>query len=530
MKIIKKCRLLVCIVLLIFGSYYNPQKVKAEAFTLGGGALAFASTGAAATAALPVLVIGVTAFILLGLTISNWDDIAAFGHQVALQLEVAGHNLADYVSGTAITIDNSIKKAILDTYGRTGSSIDKYYNPIDYSGGAIINVGRLDTLDRLDASIYLEYLGHNFRYSENIVNDIYEKSNIFLTNSEESMWTELNSRYTGINQYVLRSITVITSFEPTDARVAYFDLINLGTQREVRDSSGKLTQLVYNLSASDIEDFVGSEDHFTNFSTAIATDMPVTITDVSIPELNIGSVREEISTANMMETAISITQVEDYIDTAFPTTTTVTFDETADLTGVTLTDIDTISDYTLTDQQVDDLTNIRAGTSTATGSIPTGLDWLSNLWDWLKRLLDAILAIPGALLAGLQALWDILIKWLTDIWTAITAIPGAISKAWTDALTWAFGVDQAWLDARIKNLRLAFNRKFPNIQAFNYNFADKPAFDDIKITLPGFGTHSVVSGSAMTAFAVKAKPFVGGMFYLLTALFFMRKFYKVSED
>ena len=97
-------------------------------------------------------------------------------------------------------------------------------------------------------------------------------------------------------------------------------------------------------------------------------------------------------------------------------------------------------------------------------------------------------------------------------------------------MTWTFGIDQAKLDARLKDLRLAFNSKFPNIQAFNYNFRDKQAFDDIKITLPGFGSQTVVSGLAMTAFAVKAKPFISGIFYLLTALFFMRKFYKVSED
>ena len=200
----------------------------------------------------------------------------------------------------------------------------------------------------------------------------------------------------------------------------------------------------------------------------------------------------------------------------------------------------------MTDTQVQDLTRIKSGVDTAvnTGAdtaidsmtgpasagVGAGWDWLSKLWEWLKKLLDAILGLPAAILAGLQALWDSLIKWLTDIWTAISAIPGAISKAWTDALTWAFGVDQAWLDVRIKNLRLAFNSKFPNIQAFNYRFGDKSAFDDIRITLPGFGTHAVVSGSAMTAFAVKAKPFISGIFYLLTALFFMRKFYKVSED
>ncbi|MCG9864954.1 hypothetical protein [Streptococcus suis] len=535
-RMLKKCQLLFCVLLLVFSSYYNTQKVKADVMTLGGGAIALAGTGAAAASALPILVIGLAAVLILGLTVTNWDDIAAFGNQVALELEATGYAYTDFVSGTAIRIDNNFKKAALEVYGRTGPTISKYYKSVDYSGGTVVNIGCLDTPDRLDAIDYLEYMDHDFPYSENVVNGIYDSSNIFLSNAEQSKWNALNSDYTGVNQYVLSSITVITSFEPTTAKVAYFDLINIGTQKEIRDNSGNLTGLILTLTASEVEDFVGSKDHVTKFATAIASDAPVTITDVSIPELNIGKVREEISTGNMMQTAISTPQIEQYINTAFPaTSTTVTFDNLADVTGATLTNIGAISDYTLTDQQVNDLAKVRDGTITSTGAIagataPAGLDWLSKLWEWLKKLLDAILGLPAAILAGLQALWDSLIKWLTDIWTAITAIPGAISKAWTDALTWAFGVDQAWLDARIKNLRLAFNSKFPNIQAFNYHFGDKAAFDDIRITLPGFGTHAVVSGSAMTAFAVKAKPFISGLFYLLTALFFMRKFYKVSED
>ncbi|MGC4439597.1 hypothetical protein ABXW85_12040, partial [Streptococcus suis] len=181
------------------------------------------------------------------------------------------------------------------------------------------------------------------------MNGIYDSSNIFLSNAEQSKWNALNSDYTGVNQYVLSSITVITSFEPTTAKVAYFDLINMGTQKEIRDNSGNLTGLILTLTASEVEDFVGSKDHVTKFATAIASDAPVTITDVSIPELNIGKVREEISTGNMMQTAISTPQIEQYINTAFPaTSTTVTCDNLADVTGATLTNIGAISDYTLT--------------------------------------------------------------------------------------------------------------------------------------------------------------------------------------
>ncbi|MGC4440895.1 hypothetical protein ABXW85_18735, partial [Streptococcus suis] len=87
------------------------------------------------------------------------------------------------------------------------------------------------------------------------MNGIYDSSNIFLSNAEQSKWNALNSDYTGVNQYVLSSITVITSFEPTTAKVAYFDLINMGTQKEISDNSGNLTGLILTLTASEVEDF-----------------------------------------------------------------------------------------------------------------------------------------------------------------------------------------------------------------------------------------------------------------------------------
>ena len=264
------------------------------------------------------------------------------------------------------------------------------------------------------------------------------------------------------------------------------------------------------------------------------------ITSVKIPELNINKTAEPVHLDKLKTSGIDSATVDQYIDTAFPSEQTVTYNMDANVTDTTLLNLPNISDKVYTDAQVKTLSDIetRTDSTTTDGTIDSNTGTVStpntgfwdSLWNWLKNLLDAIKAIPGAILAGLQALWDILIKWLTDIWTAITAIPGAISTAWTDALTWSFGIDQAKLDARLKDLRLAFNSKFPNIKAFNYNFGDKQSFDDIKITLPGFGSQTVVSGSAMTAFAVKAKPFIGGIFYLLTALFFMRKFYKVSED
>ena len=538
-----------CIVILIFTTS-RPRTVKAEALTLGGGLSYLAGAGASA-ASLPILIIGLAAVLLLGLVVTNWDDIAAFGNAVADELRLAGYALSSFVNGTSVKIDNTFKSAVLKAYGKTGTTMAKYYPTADYSGGTFVKTGLLNTKDRLDASVYLEYLDHDFPYSDNVVNNIYGDSNIFLSTAPPSSWKTLNSSYTGVNQYVLSSITVITSFEPTTAKVAYFDLINLGTQKEVRDANGNLTKLILRLTAQEVADFISKGEFLTEYATALATDKPVTITDVSIPELGIGSVREEISTANMMQNAMEVKTAEQYINVAFPNaSTTVTFNTQANVIGATLPQIGTLSDYTLTGAQTDQLARVRAGTATgtltgaqtATGTL-TGTGWLDKILEFLKKLLDAILAIPGLILDGLKALWD----WLAKILQAILAIPGGIigvlSKIWeflqtlskvisnaiTGALTWAFGIDGNWLKGRIESLQRQFRIKFPIMEPLRYDFGDKDVISDMNTSILG-RSYTILDGAIATKLASPIKMVFRALSYVLMALFFARKFHKVAED
>ncbi|MGC4440882.1 hypothetical protein ABXW85_18660, partial [Streptococcus suis] len=55
---------------------------------------------------------------------------------------------------------------------------------------------------------------------------------------------------TGASEAIAVANLVTWSFEPTTAKVAYFDLINMGTQKEIRDNSGNLTGLILTLTAS----------------------------------------------------------------------------------------------------------------------------------------------------------------------------------------------------------------------------------------------------------------------------------------
>lgn len=511
-SITKKIKIWFCIILLVLGLVTKPREAKADAFAIGGG-MTLVSLN---PAVLPFAIIGITAFLLLGWTITNWDDIVAFGNQVAIELKALGGNIADYITGSSVKVNSTFKQAVQNAREK-----DTYPSTVGGKG----YTGTLTT-----------DIGLHQKSVINLVNTPYGTPDLLIGNTTLGYYDSmtLSEKETAI---VIPKISFEVTFEPIEESLlkGVYLIASNGTKitpesltvlknqdgmvigyKGYHDRSDlKARSFVLNLGATEFIDFF--------------------IKSVKVPELNINKTAEPVHLDNLKSSGIDSATVNEYIDTAFPSEETVTFNMDANVTDTTLLNLPNISDKVYTDAQVKTLTDIQTKTedtidTTTDPSATTNTGFWDSLWNWLKKLLDAILAIPGAILAGLQALWDTLIKWLTDIWNAITAIPGAISTAWTDALTWAFGVDQAWLDARIKDLRLAFNSKFPNIRAFNYNFGDKQAFDDIKITLPGFGTQTVVSGLAMTAFAVKAKPFISGMFYLLTALFFMRKFYKVSED
>ncbi|KXT90653.1 hypothetical protein SMIDD26_01985 [Streptococcus mitis] len=242
-----------------------------------------------------------------------------------------------------------------------------------------------------------------------------------------------------------------------------------------------------------------------------------------------------------------------------------------------------VSDKTYSDDQLRELNKIRAGTGVANPAVPevgagslgigeipgtgsltgagelagagtlagsgattaagTGLGWLDKIIEWLKKLLNAILGIPGAILNGLKALWD----WLAKILQAILAIPGGIinilSKIWeflqtlskvisdaiTGAITWTFSIDETWLRGRLSGLNDIFRRKFPVMVPLRYDFNDKDTFSDMSINILG-SNYVILNGAIATKLASPIKMFFRALAYVLMALFFARKFHKVAED
>lgn len=577
-KRLKKIKIIFLIILTLFTFLSRPQRARADAFALGGSMYLVTLN----PAILPVVLVGLMACLLLGFTISNWDELQSFGAVVANELENLGTSINDYVSGTTVKIDSNFKKAVLSAYQKTGKTLPKYNKLVDYTGGTVVHLGVVNGADVYNATDILSYLDIDFKYFGNVVNgvDSGEKSNIYLSSS---------SGKTGA-QYNLSEITVIASVEPTRGNPTYFENTGLANTTYKRDVSGQVIELSTTLTAKEISEFVGSSTS-TPFAIGIASDVPVTITDVTIPQLGIGTNVGTISTDAMMSTSIEINKADEYVNTAFPSDARVRFRTDADVRGATLTNLSNISDTTLTGSQIKTLEGLESvaiseadiAPSSGTGSSSTGGFW-SLLWDWLKKIWEAIISIPSLILDGLKALfstitdwlsklWDLITSipnavvtgisylpdWLSKIWTSITSIPGAIVTAvtgfWTDllewvrsigegiasigrvittaikdALTWAFGIDGSWLKGRIEDLRRIFNSKFPAIKAIDYRFSDKATFDDLTMTIPNVGTVVVVKGSVVMQYGSILKNFLRAFFYLITALFFFKRFYKVAED
>ncbi|MGT2757722.1 hypothetical protein, partial [Streptococcus ovuberis] len=121
-KFIRKLKVVICIMLLLFVSLRS-KPVKAEAFTMSALPMTLSALN---PAIIPVALIGLAAVLLLGFTVSNWDEIVAFGNSVVQELQEMGHSISDFVSGMSVKIDDTFKKAAKNASVKLGDNIDKY--------------------------------------------------------------------------------------------------------------------------------------------------------------------------------------------------------------------------------------------------------------------------------------------------------------------------------------------------------------------------------------------------------------------
>lgn len=559
-KIIKKIVVCFCIVILLFTSAFKPKEVKADAGALSGGLL----LGGLNPAVLPWVVLGIVACVVLGYTIEHFDEVKAVGGAVADELKKMGHSVGEFVSGTSVKIDGTLKQAIKNVGAGLGSTAT-VPSTLVYKGGLLTNTGviapnstKLMVGGGPSASLYI--------------------------GTEKPAYNWIFSSYSfkeGID-YLVPQITVKVELEPTDSKVKL---------RTVTDSGIGAAGVDYNVGRNEkgqINYLSATIAHKgKGVGRSVYLDVPpgnnVVVKSVSVPEIGLGE-RMTVSTEKLKQGAIDSSSVDKYIDTAFPKNSeTVTFKSDAQVASLSLPALPRVSDKTYSDDQLRELNKIRAGTGVANPAVPevgagslgigeipgtgsltgagelagagtlagsgattaagTGLGWLDKIIEWLKKLLNAILGIPGAILNGLKALWD----WLAKILQAILAIPGGIinilSKIWeflqtlskviadaiTGAITWTFSIDETWLRGRLSSLNDTFRRKFPVMVPLRYDFNDKDTFSDMSINILG-SNYVILNGAIATKLASPIKMVFRALAYVLMALFFARKFHKVAED
>ena len=134
-SIAKKIKIWFCILLLVLGLVTKPREAKADAFAIGGG-MTLVSLN---PAVLPFAILGIAAFLLLGWTITNWDDIVAFGNQVAIELKALGGNIADYITGSSVKVNSTFKQAVQNASKK--DTVPSTVNGRAYTGTLTTDIG-----------------------------------------------------------------------------------------------------------------------------------------------------------------------------------------------------------------------------------------------------------------------------------------------------------------------------------------------------------------------------------------------------
>lgn len=561
-KIFSKLKIILMIFLVLFTFFHKPKPAKADALVAGGGMYLISLN----PAVLPIAVIGLAACLLVGYTVSNWDEVTAFGGQVANEIVKAGYSISDFVSGTSVKVNSKFKKIVKTASNNTGKTISVYSN---------------------DSEVY----------TGNILTCLGYQTDVFsIPLAMTSLESSKTIRFGNINKMLpddscidVSTLTVLVRFSPISSKKKPEVILNdsvantygfRSTDKDlIKNSDGSVIGIntkFNGITSKVVMNDVSVRLQFGSFTSA-------DITKVQIPELNIYKSSAPISTEKLKSKAIDSQNIDSYIDTAFPNDETVEFNPQADVATATMVNMPKISNKTLTVNQVKALDDIQAnavsedaGSSSSAGS-STGF-W-SLLWDWLLRILNAILGIPSAILDVIKVLFatvtdwlakiwqgicdlnigSTIVDWLSKLWSAVCSIPSAIVSgvtgfweklfelvesivkaidgfnqaivnAITGALEWCFGLDESWLKGRIETLKKTFDSKFPALKPINYKFSDKSSFDDLIMTVPYCGQVTVVESSIVMKYGSVLKNFLRAFFYLITALFFFKRFHKVAED
>lgn len=420
-----------------------PEK-KAEASVIGSvttlGALA-----ASMPALAPVAIVGVACVLLLGLTITNFDEIVELGQRVADSMTQKGYRIEDYVNDIAYTIifNAALKQSIQEIAGNVPDYVPYIENRSDELVTIPIDYSKVTYPSNRDFGAWPAFL---FTFNGNEGITFTKNQQMALSITFDTPVTEYKKTVYDFGDgdiYIDENISIMpgTYYDRADDWIEVSSTARLQST-PILNSVGHLVGydvvIVPRTWGDELAHIDGilAYSHSTTFRTGA---QPIT------------GLAEYPATAISIDKSkvLSPSAVGTLTDALFPGTSTITINKDITLTGKNIHSLDDITDYEKTAattsaiSQAGILAPTASGTDSDTGG---GLFDLSGIMGILQAILAAILGLGQSIVDGILAGFSWLQTLLTNIWQGILSIPGAT------AIASAIGNTFSWLQGAIASL------------------------------------------------------------------------------
>lgn len=445
MKKTKKGLLILCAFLAFFFGV-TPKQDKAEASAtaaLGGFGASTATLGSMSAlfpAIVPILAIGLFGCLLAGVAYSNWDEIYAFGTAVANELASLGYKTADFVSGTTVSVNDTLKQAVYKAADNMKSETEVSTNY--YADGEIIKV------DEASHLVETYYTNFSVRIYERGVSTNSTAS--FLVNqtaayTDKDMYIISNSEYAKLKEYNSEKSMFVFPFEftvrysPVDSAPDFtmytYSSARFKAMNNLTHEKNSAGQYVKSTGYTDTTTDSYYADNIRYSSPALgirnnSRNDTLHIEKVEIPFFGIGvgaTARQKTDTTALVGSGYAEKDREKLGEIVFPPTPNlekeeVEFNPDAGISGgLGILDLPEITDKTIEKEQEKEATPIinDAKLNRLDGRV-------GKLESGLNTVKSTLADLPGKIVSGIGTLFSWLKGLLQDILTAIKAVPSLI--------------------------------------------------------------------------------------------------------
>ena len=412
----------------------------------------------------------------MGAAYENWDDIYAFGTAVSNELKILGHQASDFVSGSAVTMNLTLRNAINKAYDNLGDDllIDKSYGNHQEIVGT--TSGFVNFKEFSVARGKIPSSGASVLTSRSVAGSKY---GFYVVNDEEFKTLD-RDKYT---VHIFRPFKINVSYTPTvDApSAAYHDGYSNYRLPEIthkKNSDGKYFSSTITMTRT--ANSAGLKG-FTSVKLIDNSKYYAEILSVDIPALGIGYTMEQVDTGNLSGTGYN-SQTRERLSELFfrqlriSKMKKIVFNPDLPITtGLTVLDLPEISDKTIESDEANEAKDVVSNARISAlnsrvgslenlwgdlGAVWTGFgDTLANIGtfldDALTGMLDNLVNAAGTMNNWLSGIYDNLVNAVgtftgaiatgaenvkTGVKTGVTTITDSISNTWTSAMEFVQGL------------------------------------------------------------------------------------------